>query len=100
MAVCTELSESNNKDNMEDMGNFMYEFDNDFYRKLKKQYPSLTVNESRICVLLNKNLSTKEISEITRQSPESINLARYRLRKKLGLTGKGMTIQDFLNNFN
>lgn len=100
MAVCTELSESNNKDNMEDMGNFMYEFDNDFYRNLKKQYPSLTVNESRICVLLNKNLSTKEISEITRQSPESINLARYRLRKKLGLTGKGTTLQDFLSNFN
>ena len=100
MGVCTELSESNNKDNMEDMGNFMYEFYNEFYRKLKKQYPSLTVNESRICVLLNKNLSTKEISEITRQSPESINLARYRLRKKLGLTGKGTTLQDFLNNFN
>ena len=100
MAVCTELSESNNKDNMEDMGNFMYEFDNDFYRNLKKQYPSLTVNESRICVLINKNLSTKEISEITRQSPESINLARYRLRKKLGLTGKGTTLQDFLSNYN
>ena len=100
MAVCTELSESNNKDNMEDMGNFMYEFDNYFYRNLKKQYPSLTVNESRICVLINKNLSTKEISEITRQSPESINLARYRLRKKLGLTGKGTTLQDFLSNYN
>jgi len=46
------------------------------------------------------NLTTKEISEITRQSPHSINIARARLRSKFNLTGKETSLQEFLSRYN
>ena len=65
--------------------------------KLLKHYPNLTVNERRLCAFLNMNLTTKEISAITRQSVQSINTARTRLRRKLGLKGGGISIQEFIS---
>ena len=100
MEVCTELGESENEEIIKEMRSYVPEPEDGFYKNLTKEFPTLTVNESRLCVLLNKNLSTKQISEITRQSPESINLARARLRKKLGITGKDISIQEFLRQFN
>ncbi|MDD4141239.1 MAG: hypothetical protein PHR20_00360 [Bacteroidales bacterium] len=84
-------------------GNFWEEFEirfkqvhSDFYQQLIKRFPNLTTNELRLCAFLKLNLTTKEISSITGQSPLSIDKARYRLRKKLGLE-KGLSIN--LTNF-
>lgn len=55
----------------------------DFYDELHKVHPDLTLNEVKICAFLRLNMSTKEISAITHQSIKSINMARFRLRKKL-----------------
>ena len=55
----------------------------DFYSELHKAHPDLTLNEVKICAFLRLNMSTKEISAITHQSVKSINMARFRLRKKL-----------------
>ncbi|MFW6096318.1 MAG: tetratricopeptide repeat protein, partial [Bacteroidota bacterium] len=60
----------------------------DFFKKLGKICPKLTPNERKLCALLRLNLSTKEISKITRQSPQSIRMARSRIRKKLKITRK------------
>lgn len=57
----------------------------DFYKKLNEVYPNLSPNETKICSFLRLNMSTKEISSITFQSVKSIEVARTRLRKKLGL---------------
>jgi len=56
-----------------------------FYDNLNKLYPDLTPNEIKICAFLRLNMSTKEISAITHQSIKSINMARFRLRKKLNI---------------
>lgn len=58
---------------------------NDFYTKLNERFPNLSANEKRLSAFLRLNMSTKEISAITYQSPNSITVARSRLRKKLGL---------------
>ncbi|WP_223032155.1 tetratricopeptide repeat protein [Hanstruepera marina] len=55
----------------------------DFYNELHKTHPDLTLNEVKICAFLRLNMSSKEISAITHQSVKSINMARFRLRKKL-----------------
>ena len=99
-AVCAELSETKKNDIIDEIKSYIPDFDDSFYKKLSKEFPNLTNNESRICILLNKNMSTKQISEITRQSPESINLARTRLRRKLGIAGENISIQEFLRQFN
>lgn len=56
-----------------------------FYDNLNKLHPDLTPNEIKICAFLRLNMSTKDISAITHQSVKSINMARFRLRKKLNI---------------
>ncbi|MCO5263806.1 MAG: tetratricopeptide repeat protein [Lentimicrobium sp.] len=58
----------------------------DFYQKLGEKYPDLTPNEIKLCAFLRLNMTTKDISSITFQSLKSIQVARARLRKKLGIT--------------
>lgn len=57
-----------------------------FYKKLNTRYPDLSPNELRLCAFFRLNMTTKEIAAITYQSINSISVARYRLRKKLGLS--------------
>ena len=68
-----------------------------FYIELGSKYPSLTPNERKLCLLLRMNLSSKEIANITFQEPNSIDVARYRLRQKLGM-GKEDNLTNFLNS--
>lgn len=69
---------------------------NDFYDKLNAAFPGLSLNEKRLCSFLRLNMTTKEISSITGQSPKSIEMARTRLRKKLNLTNTETSLTDFL----
>lgn len=57
----------------------------DFYQKLNASFPDLTPNEKKLCAFLHLNMTTKDISGITFQSPKSIQVARTRLRKRLGI---------------
>lgn len=53
--------------------------------RLRADYPSLSQTDLRLCVYIKLNLSTKETAELMNISPRSVEMARYRLRKKLGL---------------
>ena len=55
-----------------------------FYNKLSEKIPDISLREKRLCAFLKMNMSTKEISSITLQSPNSIDVAKHRLRKKTG----------------
>ncbi len=57
----------------------------EFYDNLNNSFPDLTPNEKKICAFLRLNMSTKDIAAITYQSVRSINMARFRLRKKIEL---------------
>ncbi len=58
----------------------------DFYDKLHAKYPNLTPNEVKLSAFLRLNMTTKEISSITLQSVKSIEMARIRLRRKMGIS--------------
>lgn len=88
-------SQAFNKNEFEKM--FM-ETDGDFYKRLLRNFPALTKNELRLCAFLRLNLSSKEISAITQQSPHSIVVARSRLRKKLNLD-ENQSLTNFLVQF-
>jgi hypothetical protein len=60
----------------------------DFTASLQKIIPNITANELKLCALLRINLSAKDVSKILNITPESVNKARYRLRKKIGLQAK------------
>lgn len=98
--ICSELKGSKEESDWKEITQFIPEFNSYFFQNLLKDFPDLSVNERRLCALLNMNMTSKEISEITKQSPHSINIARCRLRNKLNLTGKQESIQEFLSRYN
>jgi len=59
--------------------------DKDFLKKIKSEHPSLTHNDLRLCTYLRLNLSSKEIAPLLNISSRSVEVKRYRLRKKIGL---------------
>ena len=59
--------------------------DKDFLKKVKQAHPSLTPNDLRLCAYLRLNLSSKEIAPLLNISVRSIEIKRYRLRKKMDL---------------
>ncbi len=65
---------------------YIKEINSNFYQNLKKNYPNLTENEKKLCSLLRLKLSSKEIASILNISPKSVEVSRYRLRKKMNFT--------------
>ena len=59
--------------------------DQKFLKKLKKLHPNLSPNDIKLCAYLRLNLSSKEIAPLLNISIRSVEIKRYRLRKKLGL---------------
>jgi len=68
-----------------------------FFTKLDQQFPSLTTKERRLCALLRLNMSSKEIANVTQSLPRSVDMARHRLRKKLGVEGVDVDLTTFLS---
>ena len=60
----------------------------DFLKRLQEKHPHITPRELDLATYLLINMSTKEISEVMNISSKGVELARYRLRKKLGLKRK------------
>lgn len=59
--------------------------DKDFLKKIKQSHPLLTPNDLRLCAYLRLNLSSKEIAPLLNISLRSVEIKRYRLRKKMDL---------------
>jgi DNA-binding CsgD family transcriptional regulator len=77
-----------NLNNTDDWHLFEQAFNNadkDFLKKIKAEHPSLTSNDLRLCAYLRLNLSSKEIAPLLNISPRSVEVKRYRLRKKMNL---------------
>lgn len=68
----------------------------DFYRNLKTKFPDLTPSEIKLAAFLRLNMTSKDIASITGQSINSLENARYRLRKKLGITNQEVNLVNFL----
>jgi AraC family transcriptional regulator, chitin signaling transcriptional activator len=58
----------------------------EFFMQLKTAFPDLTAKELQLCAFVKMNLTNKEIASILNLSVRGIETARYRLRKRLGIT--------------
>lgn len=65
--------------------NYIKDININFYKNLENKYPNLTDKEKRLCALLRLNLSSKELASILGISFKSVEVNRYRLRKKMKL---------------
>ncbi|RZW55635.1 MAG: LuxR family transcriptional regulator, partial [Flavobacteriaceae bacterium] len=80
-----------NLNNTEDWKMFEQAFNNadkDFLKKIKSEHSSLTPNDLKLCAYLRLNLSSKEIAPLLNISHRSVEVKRYRLRKKMNLPHK------------
>ncbi|CAI8380096.1 MAG: Uncharacterised protein [Flavobacterium sp. SCGC AAA160-P02] len=68
--------------------------DKGFIKKLKNKHSNLTSNDLRLCTYLRLNLSSKEIAPLLNISIRSVEVKRYRLRKKMNLPH-----EESLNNY-
>jgi DNA-binding CsgD family transcriptional regulator len=81
----------NNLNNTDDWKLFKEAFDNadkDFLKLVKEKHPNLTPNDLKLCAYLRLNLASKEIAPLLNISPRSVEVKRYRLRKKMNLAPK------------
>jgi phosphate/sulfate permease len=68
-----------------------------FQLNLVEKFPNLTDNEKRLATLIRLNFASKEISTLMNISPKSVEIARYRLRKKLQLMERE-NLNEFLKS--
>jgi DNA-binding CsgD family transcriptional regulator len=76
----------------------MDELHQEFFKKLKEQFPNLSSNDLRLCAYLKIGLNSKEIADLLNIQPSSSYISRSRLRKKLKLKAED-DLFDFLNSF-
>jgi AraC family chitin signaling transcriptional activator len=58
----------------------------EFFAQLKNNFQDLTQKELQLCAFVRMNLTNKEIASILNISVRGIETARYRLRKRLGMS--------------
>lgn len=79
-----ELNRSNEKE-WDDFNKYFGNVHNEFFDKLKSLYPVLSAGDLRHCALIRMNMSHKESAKILGVDPNSVKMARYRMKKKMGL---------------
>lgn len=85
----------------DDWNTFNRNFDivyGDYTKRLRDTFPQLTPSDIRLACYIKMGLSSKEIAPLVNISFKSVEMARYRLRKKMDLSAD-TTLTDFLSNF-
>lgn len=72
-------------DNWEQFELYFDQVHENFFKRLRQRFPSLTPKDQKLCAYLRMNLTTKEIAPLLNISVRGVEISRYRLRKKLGL---------------
>ena len=83
----------------DDWRNFIRTFDaayGNFTKHLQERHPGLSPTELRVCCYLIMGLNSKEIAQLFNISYRSVEMSRYRLRKKLGLV-RETSLTEYLN---
>lgn len=97
-SVITTITKNINEENTWNI--FKEAFDNadkNFLKKVKEAHPSLTPNDLRLCAYLRLNLSSKEVAPLINISVRSVEIKRYRLRKKMELSHEQGLVEYILS---
>ncbi|WP_224488733.1 tetratricopeptide repeat protein [Robertkochia flava] len=95
--IILQLKHHHSAESWEEFDLYFQEVHSDFYAKLSSKF-QLTPNEMKLAAFSKLKLSSKEISSLTGQSIRTIDVGRYRLRKKLGINNADVNLTTFLNS--
>ena len=77
--------------------NFDLVYEN-YLMRLSERYPNLTISDKKLCAYLKMDLSSKDIAPLLNMSFRSVEMSRYRLRKKMELE-RDINLSEYLQNF-
>ena len=77
--------------------NFDLVYEN-YLMRLSDRFPNLTISDKKLCAFLKMDLSSKDIAPLLNLSFRSVEMSRYRLRKKMALD-RDINLAEFLQNF-
>ena len=77
--------------------NFDMVYEN-YLKRLGEQFQVLTVSDKKLCAYLKMGLSSKDIAPLLNMSFRSVEMSRYRLRKKLDLN-RDVNLTEYLQDF-
>jgi len=66
-----------------------------FLDTLKSNYPDLSNNEVRHCTFIKLGLSNREVADMLNVSSKTVEVARYRIKKKLNLD-RSISLHEFI----
>nr|NQU94173.1 hypothetical protein [Bacteroidota bacterium] len=95
--IARELQQTTNDEIWDEFEIRFKQVHGEFYKKLINLFPDLTPNEQKLCAFLRLNMTTKEISELTGQRTVTLEIARWRLRKKLKIANTKTNLVTFLS---
>jgi PAS domain S-box-containing protein len=74
----------------------LHDITSSFVTKLTSEFVGLTPMEIQVATHVKQGKSTKEIADILCLAPDTINVHRKKIRKKLGIQNKSLNLQTFL----
>lgn len=91
------INQQNNIDKeWEDFKLYFESVHKDFFSTLKEKHPKISNADMKLSALIRLNMNIKESSAIMGISPDSVKIARYRLRKKLELE-TGVDLHEYIS---
>lgn len=93
-AIKQNLEHDNNWKRFSENFDLVYE---NYLKRLSETYPQLTISDKKLCAYLKMDLSSKDIAPLLNMSFRSVEMSRYRLRKKMNLD-RTINLSDFLQN--
>ena len=85
-----------NKENWEEFKTRFEQVHVTFFDTLKALYPQLSANDLRLCAFIKLSLSSKQIASLLNIAPSSVDISKYRLKKKFDLE-KDEQLYDFIS---
>lgn len=85
----------------DDWSKFERNFDRsheNFFSHLKQKCPDLSPSDLKLAAFLRMNLSSKEIAPLLNISVRSVEMHRYRIRKKMELSGDTNLVEYLMEN--
>lgn len=83
--ILNSLTQNHNILKQFETGCRKYLAEDDFLKRLLTKHPALQPAEIKLCLLIRRNLPSKEIASLTYRSANTVKVARSRLRSRLGL---------------
>lgn len=94
--IVAKINQSTSRDkHWKEFSSLFEQIHHTFFDNLKKYSDELTASDLRLVALIKMNLNSKDMATLFGISPDSLRVARYRLRKKLDIP-QGENLSTFI----